>query len=317
MAITVYSTQSIHPRERLSYWLEVATKTLFKLEFRTSSGPSFTGALRAGALGSLGIAIVETDACEVDRTARHIARDDSEEFLLSLHCGGRAIWTQHGRRADNGTGSLVLLDTRRPFSVNAPTSPKTVNFMIPRRALEARMGTAATSMAHVLDARRPFAGLASGFLAMLAKRIDEFDGPTAPKLAEQAFDLVALALSVETDRSAVTLSSPKAVALLRLKAVIEAHLRDPELKPAAAAAATGISVRYANALLALEGTSVERHILSRRLEQCRRSFEDPGQAHRTIGDIAFSWGFSDLSHFSRRFKAEFGCSPSDYRIQRK
>ena len=36
-----------------------------------------------------------------------------------------------------------------------------------------------------------------------------------------------------------------------------------------------------------------------------------------IGDIAYSWGFSDLSHFGRRFKAEFGCSPGDYRRQHR
>jgi AraC-like DNA-binding protein len=45
------------------------------------------------------------------------------------------------------------------------------------------------------------------------------------------------------------------------------------------------------------------------------ALEDPRQAHRTIGDIAYSWGFSDLSHFSRRFKGAFGCAPGDYRKQ--
>ncbi len=79
----------------------------------------------------------------------------------------------------------------------------------------------------------------------------------------------------------------------------------------------GISIRYANALLSVEGTSLERCILDRRLERCRRALEDPRQAHRTIGDIAFAWGFSDLSHFTRRFKAEFGVSPGEYRRQEK
>jgi AraC-like DNA-binding protein len=37
------------------------------------------------------------------------------------------------------------------------------------------------------------------------------------------------------------------------------------------------------------------------------------QAQRTITDIAFAWGFSDQSHFNRRFKAEYGCAPRDYR----
>jgi AraC-like DNA-binding protein len=32
-----------------------------------------------------------------------------------------------------------------------------------------------------------------------------------------------------------------------------------------------------------------------------------------IGEIAFSWGFSDLSHFVRRFRAAYGMTPGDYR----
>ena len=36
-------------------------------------------------------------------------------------------------------------------------------------------------------------------------------------------------------------------------------------------------------------------------------------AHRTITDIAFSWGFQNSTHFSRRFKDEFGLSPHEFR----
>lgn len=150
---------------------------------------------------------------------------------------------------------------------------------------------------------------------MLPDHIETFDTITASKIAEQTLDLVALAYSFETAKHVVALSSPRAIALLRLKAAIKTNLCDPDLKPASAAAAAGLSVRYANELLSQEGTSLERYILSRRLECCRRALEDPAQAHRMIGDIAFRWGFSDLSHFGRRFKAEFGLSPRDYRKQ--
>jgi AraC family transcriptional activator of tynA and feaB len=101
--------------------------------------------------------------------------------------------------------------------------------------------------------------------------------------------------------------------LLRLKAIIDARLSDPTLKPADAAAAAGISVRYANDLLAEQNYSLERYILRRRLERCRRALEDPQQAHRMIGEIAFSWGFSDHSHFTRRFRGEFGMTPGECR----
>ena len=64
-----------------------------------------------------------------------------------------------------------------------------------------------------------------------------------------------------------------------------------------------------------EGTSLERFIMLRRLQHCRRPLEDPAQCSRTVSDIAYSYGFSDMSHFTRRFKAQFGCSPSECRQQ--
>jgi len=102
---------------------------------------------------------------------------------------------------------------------------------------------------------------------------------------------------------------------LRLKAVIEARLHDPEFRPRDAAAAAGISVRYANALLAQEDTSLERFIVMRRLQRCKTVLEDPYQVLRPVSDIAYGAGFSDVSHFTRRFKAQYGCSPTEHRAR--
>ena len=33
---------------------------------------------------------------------------------------------------------------------------------------------------------------------------------------------------------------------------------------------------------------------------------------RSIGDIAYSCGFSDATYFNRCFKKEFGCTPTEY-----
>jgi len=79
------------------------------------------------------------------------------------------------------------------------------------------------------------------------------------------------------------------------------------------AAAAGVSVRYANALLAQEGTSIARLVQSRRLDRCHKALKDPLQAHRTVAEIASSWGFSDMTHFGRRFKAAYGVLPSELR----
>jgi AraC-like DNA-binding protein len=102
---------------------------------------------------------------------------------------------------------------------------------------------------------------------------------------------------------------------LNIHAAIEARLADPALDAKTVAAAAGVSVRYANAVLAEEGTSIMRLIQTRRLARCRRALDHPLQNHRTISEIAYGWGFSDMTHFGRRFKAAFGRSPRDYRRQ--
>ena len=87
---------------------------------------------------------------------------------------------------------------------------------------------------------------------------------------------------------------------------------DPGLDGHKVADIVGISVRYANAILAEQDLSLHRLILSRRLSHCRVALEDPNQMHRTIAEIAHGWGFSDMTHFGRCFKAAYGASPREY-----
>jgi AraC-like DNA-binding protein len=109
------------------------------------------------------------------------------------------------------------------------------------------------------------------------------------------------------------LSAARETHLLNLRAEVEERLPDPDLSPASIAAACGIGARYANFLLAKDDLSLGRLIQERRLDRCRKSFEDASMAHRTISDIAYGWGFSDMTHFSRAFKKAYGILPSEYR----
>jgi AraC-like DNA-binding protein len=158
--------------------------------------------------------------------------------------------------------------------------------------------------------------LASDFIRLIPEHIDALQPAAKLQITEHVLDLAALALASETGQDTPALSSGRAVALLRLRIAIESRLTDPALDPNTAAEAAGISVRYANDLLSPQGSSLRRFIVSRRLERCRNALQDPQQSHRTISEIAYAWGFSDVSHFNRRFKAAFGCSPRDYRCQR-
>jgi AraC family transcriptional activator of tynA and feaB len=61
------------------------------------------------------------------------------------------------------------------------------------------------------------------------------------------------------------------------------------------------------------GLSFGRWLLDARLEACHHTLAGTGARHVAISAIAFGWGFNDLSHFNRAFKAKFGATPGRVR----
>ncbi len=308
----IFSTEDVHPRERLNYWREVATRGYVEHEFTPEHGQAFSGTVSLTSLPGLGLTAFDADAARVIRTERNAARADDSDLLLCMHQSGEFTASQDGRDLTIAAPTLFLLDPLRPFTLELRTRCRNVIVKVPRAMLDARVGNSAELTARPVDQTRGIDVLAMRFLDLLPEQAESLDDVAGLKVADQLLDLATLALTSRYGTRAA-LSSPRATALLRLKSTIERLLIEPGLKPERIAAESGISVRYANALLAEESTSVERYLTARRLAKCRNALDDPAQAHRSIGDIAYKWGFSDLSHFGRRFKAQYGVTPSDYR----
>jgi len=100
--------------------------------------------------------------------------------------------------------------------------------------------------------------------------------------------------------------------LRRIDAYIAEHLADPDLDPAAIAAAHYISTRQLHRLFAQQGSSVTRSIRRQRLERCRRDLTNP-RSTASISDISRRWGFADPATFSRAFRTAYRTTPSAYR----
>jgi AraC-like DNA-binding protein len=54
-------------------------------------------------------------------------------------------------------------------------------------------------------------------------------------------------------------------------------------------------------------------VLEARLQACRKALSDPRCVSFSVSEIAYAWGFNDLSHFSKAFRKRFGVSPAQYR----
>jgi AraC family transcriptional regulator, positive regulator of tynA and feaB len=312
---TAFTTQSVHARDRLAFWREEASKLYVTHEFSTRVGRKFHGKIAIGTLGNIGLASFECDECLVMRTSGSLKSAEDDDVLLCRLDAGNMAAHQDGRDIAATPGDVYLLDPRRPFTLEVGGTRSLV-LKVPRAELEARLGDLTPYTATLMPHGQPVSALASDFLSMAVQRSGEIDPSIGVSIAQQVLDLVAIAFGARVG-AAAKLSSPRIATLTRLKSVIEARVCDPELKLTDIAVAAGISVRYANALLAQESTSLERFIMLRRLQHCRQALEDPSQLGRTVGDIAYSCGFGDLSHFSRRYKAQFGCSPGESRPPRR
>lgn len=308
----LFSTNSVHPRDRLAFWHEEATKAFVAHKFSTPIRRNFQAEVSVGSLGNVGLALFKSNEARVVRSQSCLRFADDDDIHLCRQISGSMTMHQDGRDAATKPGDVYILDPRRPFEFTLASNTRTLVFKVARSEVQARLGDIAHYTARPISPGQPLGALASEFLTMLAERADAIDPLAGAKLAQQALDLVALAFEKVKDGVA-QLSSVRTTTLLRLKSIIESKLHDHTLSPAGAARAAGISIRYANALLAQEGTSLERYIMLRRLKRCYEVLMNPAHLSRPVSEIAYSNGFSDPSHFGRRFKAQFGCTPSEIR----
>lgn len=263
--------------------------------------------------GSLTIA--GSNGLKTWRTPRQIARS-RDTVLVFLQLTGKARFRQKqsGREAYLQSGDLVLLDNAVANETTTEFQSKGLLIEFNRRDLEARLGRLAQWTARRINGSSGAGAIVSNFIQPLPHQLPQLSEAAQSQIAQQLVDLIALALT-EDESATSAQSSGRFVSLLRLKSVIDANLTNASVTCEELAAAAGISVRYANQLLDAEHTSLQRLLFSRRIAKCQEALADPMQMHRQISDIAYSWGFGDVSHFGRLFKSMTGVTPRDFRKQ--
>jgi AraC-like DNA-binding protein len=309
---TIFSTAEVHARDRFDYWHSVACESIVDHDSQPDCRRDFSATLQSGMLADIGLVVFENSPMAISHTLRHASGSNPDELFVCRQLAGRLALEQHGREVLLGPGDITLLDPRAPYAGRFFIGSRLLVLKVPRALLEARLGETREITARAVVPSAAVSRLTSAFLATLPAHVTGLD-PTAEAMVEnQVLDLVALTLAttqVQTRR----VSSARSLVAMRLRAVIERRLTDPSLNAGFVAAGAGVSVRYANAVLADEGTSIGRLILARRLACCQRALEDPSQAHRTISAIAYGWGFSDMTHFGRKFRGAYGLLPKEYR----
>jgi AraC-like DNA-binding protein len=124
-----------------------------------------------------------------------------------------------------------------------------------------------------------------------------------------------LCLALEDDERALGsgMSSVRVGHLARVERYIRKNLANHAMTVEEIALANGISSRYLHELFKGSDKTIGQWIRGLRLEAALADLQDR-RRRETVAEIAYRWGFGDQAQFSRHFRAHFGKSPREVRL---
>lgn len=308
----MFSTEEADPAHSFAHWRRTIIERIVPVELKNLGDKPFRGTMEGADIGSLSITRISQGAIRTEATPETIRRHDKHDTLtVSIVLNGVVTSLQNDRHAVQGAGEIVVLD-RRPTVMATRAESRTLLLEISRAKLEGLLGPARVYSALTIGSGQASTTLVTTFFNELVRIHGNLSPDTSERMASVGSDLLVAAIA-ERLAQEVPKSLHETVLLQRAKAYIENNLGDPSLDPIQLAAAIGVSVRRIQQLFQGQRLQISDLIWSRRLEVSALRLADPGYAHLQVGSVAYGCGFTSQAHFSRRFKAHFGMTPSEYR----
>lgn len=260
------------------------------------------------------IKIVECtcDPCAATRRRDDIAVDMRETLTIQMVLQGREYIDFNGEQILLNAGDLMVWDSTKPMHFTVEQRLHKISVVLPLQRFRCWFPKSWFSIKRWIDGNSCDGQLLANYIESLSGAVFKSGCHDDYALIDATICMLANALEIYNSSDTVPLRDTQ---LRSVKEYINANIRETSLSPASIAHATNMSLRYVHWLFEASEETVTEYIIRRRLHHCIRDVSNPKMLHRKLADIAFYWGFSDVTHFSKRFKQEFAVSPRAYRLQ--
>jgi AraC family transcriptional activator of tynA and feaB len=268
--------------------------------------------LRSVPVANLTLIEAVSDDKVARRTAKDIAADKDDYFILILVLSGRLQITQFGKDypLDRDTFGLFHLGSPSHYCHHEHTH--VIDLKIP----------ASTLRSYIRDPHR-YVGIArsasSGIGRVVADLFKSLMGQATcmpdwalHSCAGQMMGVVATALECAAHDPNAHYSS-RSKLFSRAQAYIEINAGDPLLNASMVADSVGISLRYLQNVFQEQDRSIGDVIKDCRLQRCYEALLSGKNAQDLVKEVAYRGGFRSASHFSTAFKRRYGISPNELR----
>lgn len=310
----VFDSAGLAERDRRGFASEEYGRKALKVELEVSADTPFRLRMSAETYGAVRVAVIQSTPYRVLRT-RSLIDDGDDRLGVIFPLVGRFGGEQGGRSVSVGRGEATVMVADRTGWFGTQSGGAFLTVRAAPDLLKSFAPDVSQRKGITVRPSRLGFDLVRAYLSTLNRSGAEVSPGVLEIAGRHLAEIAALAIAAP-EASAPGLADGEGLRAARAAAAhahIAAHFADPGYDVAACASHLGISVRYLQALLEADGTRFGEELRRLRLEQARNLLADPANASLRITDIAFDCGFSDISHFTRQFRARFGESPTSAR----
>jgi AraC family transcriptional activator of tynA and feaB len=234
-------------------------------------------------------------------------------YVLNL-CEQGGVFFEGRRNCVTKPGDLLLISTSRAFDVWQEDPAQALAIHVPGSLLSMQCGNLDDlAFMTVSSSDGPAAILREMMICCWSQRTSIQTSATN-ELVNALLNLIGATFRPSVQTASFTSLSMQ-MHFLRIRSHILANLANEDLSSDSVAGSVGLSKSYLFAIMNAANTTLGHFIMDQRLERARQLLEFPTHRSRSISEIAFSVGFQELSHFSKRFSARYGKSPKAFRAE--
>ena len=301
-----WSTDFVDQRRALAYWVDTVCDRFLELDIDTPVRSHFRACLDQIDFGPATLSFVGAASQRIRRTPARISRTRYPTFFLLQFRVGHGLLRQRSKEVRAHAGECVLINGTEPYELDCPQSTSAAILRMPEDWLRRWVPNPETLSPMVFSQGDWSSALCA---AMACLRLETCSDLALPRstVAEQIASLLTLAVGKGAEPA-----SPRSL-LNDLMLTLRDRLEETELSPLMVAAEHDISKRTLHYAFAAAGTTFVEQLMKLRLERAREILSDARQAAPRIEDVATRCGFTDPSHFARRFRQKYGHAPLQYR----
>ncbi len=314
--------------EQFAYWREVICQVCTPLAAEREPvdrggypAGGMTGWVRSSTVGSTHLAQVCSASQSLEHGVDEIRRMASDDVFVALQLRGHCVAVQGDRTCRIPPGGFAMFDTARTYRLSysgdaADGEWQVLSLRVPRARLLPLVEAPDSFTAVTHDATGGgIASLVASTMTATWRNADSLKEGAALSAEAALLTLLAAVAGDTADQRGTRRSALDSALRASISRYVRANVHRGELSAGAVARTFAISVRKLHALYENSDHTFAQTVMSARLEACAADLAG-GAGARTLTETAARWGFADLSHMNRVFRARYGCLPSEYRAGR-